>query len=267
MPDAYTNMPELPDLELDKRQVDAHAVGRTVRAVTVRDKRVLEQPASTLERGVKGRRFAHSERHGKNLFIHLDDGHALLMHFGMTGYLKFAKSDETLQKSEAVVFELDEDRRLSYCSRRMLGRIELVETVQDYLDAHRIGPDALSLDARGFRERLGQRGGLKAALMDQSKLAGLGNVYSDETLFQAGLHPRTPLNALKEDDFVRLFRCMREVLETAIEHEGKRPELPADWLTPHRHEDERCPRCGSPWSVAQVGGRTTFWCPKDQPER
>jgi formamidopyrimidine-DNA glycosylase len=258
-------MPELPDIELYRRQLDEHARGRTLQSVAIRDARVVQQSADELAKHLRGRRIEGGRRHGKNLFVLLNDGHALLMHFGMTGTLGYAGEDTPLEDDDAVVFDLDDGQRMTYRSRRKLGKVLWVAEPDDYLAAQHIGPDALELREREIVQRLGDGGGLKAALMDQGRLAGLGNVYTDEALFQAGLHPRRMLRSLDDEYRLALAKTIRQVLEVAIEHDGDRRRLPPDWLTPHRRKGAKCPRCGTPLETGQVGGRTTFWCPREQP--
>jgi formamidopyrimidine-DNA glycosylase len=102
---------------------------------------------------------------------------------------------------------------------------------------------------------------IKSALMDQSLMAGIGNVYSDEILFQVGLHPRAPVKELGEGEREELYRTVTEVLETAIDRQAKPEEFPAGYLTPHRHDGGKCPQCGGEVQRVKVAGRGAYYCP------
>ncbi|MGD8395625.1 MAG: DNA-formamidopyrimidine glycosylase family protein, partial [Candidatus Eiseniibacteriota bacterium] len=217
-------MPELPDVEVFKRTIDATSLHQPIRRTTVRGDRVLGQlSAAALARRVKGRSLRTSRRHGKHLFVQLwadrirrdrGNGGWLALHFGMTafpGHGRTACDDEAA--SAAVAFRFDDGRRLAYCTQRKLGRIELTPDPARYIEEYDLGVDALRVVRERFLDLVGHaRGMLKTALMNQSLIAGIGNVYSDEVLFQLGLHPRTGLRALDPDALRSVWRVMRRVL-------------------------------------------------------
>ena len=103
--------------------------------------------------------------------------------------------------------------------------------------------------------------------MDQVVMAGIGNVYSDEILYQAGIHPRTKTNELDEGKLERLFHCMKDVLQKAIDCQAQPDKFPKTYITPHRHEDGHCPRCGAELEKVQVGSRHAHYCPNQQKEK
>jgi formamidopyrimidine-DNA glycosylase len=260
-------VPELPDVEKHRRTIAEHAVGKEVRRVEVRDPDLLDGTSPQgLGRAAVGRVVAEPHRHGKWLLAPLDaDGPALLFHFRMTGELVWLP-DGGLGPNDAVALHL-EDGTLSYRTRRRLGGVTYLragvalETVTGPL-----GPDADGLDRDGLRDALrGSRGTLKPALMDQRRVAGLGNELVDEILWRSRLHPRLPLRGLTEDQLRELHRRLRQVLRRSV-RAGHVPAGPR-WLNAQRGADEpRCPRCGSGLQRSTVGGRTTFWCPVEQPE-
>lgn len=148
---------------------------------------------------------------------------------------------------------------------RKFGQIGLVDDVEAFVEAEGLGPDAQELDLDGFRERLaGRRGTIKGTLMNQQVIAGLGNEYTDEILFQAGLHPRTPVEALDDEALERVYEIMREVIEKAVEARIDPDRMPDSFLLPHREEGTACPRCGRPLEKIEVVGRPTYLCPHEQ---
>lgn len=264
-------MPELPDVELYRRRLERHGLHRRIEAVEVGDTRLLANiTGKALSAALAGHAFEETRRHGKHLLVRLDDGHWLTLHFGMTGDLQpFAPSLEGAPDYNQL--RLDFDRgALAYVSRRKLGRIGLVEDAEAFLRAEALGPDALEVSEDTFLERLGgRRGGVKAALTDQSLFAGIGNLYADEILFQARLHPKTKLSALNRSERRALYHAMRKVLTAAVEAEAGSERLldrlPDDFLLPHRDAGQSCPRCGGPLKSLQVGGRRSTFCPRCQP--
>ncbi|GBD44144.1 Formamidopyrimidine-DNA glycosylase [bacterium HR40] len=263
-------MPELPDVELFRRIFEEHGLGRQVATVEVLDPRILEDiDAEALSAALAGDLFQAAHRHGKHLFVARRRGGYLHMHFGLTGALTWYEGE--MPPWTRVAFGFCAPPHLAYVNLRLLGRVGLVEDMRTYLAAHDIGPDALDprLDEDSFATALGHgRRPIKAALLDQSVVAGIGNVYADEILFQAGLRPDVPVSALDRGWRRRLFRAMRTVLETAVrrgaasEHFTER--LPEGYLTRVRGGDGHCPRCGTPLARFRTGGRTGYFCGRCQ---
>ncbi|MDJ1131921.1 Fpg/Nei family DNA glycosylase [Streptomyces iconiensis] len=258
-------MPELPDVEGFRRVLADCAQGRTIKRVDVRDTGVLhEVSAQRFRRDLEGRRFTEPERRGKWLLARTG-GPTVLLHFGMTGRLVCARADEDLHAHDRVLFTLGNERQLRYRDMRKLKGLWLAED-RDAAQLLDQGPDALSVSRTDFEAALaGKRGGLKSALMDQSLLAGLGNLLADEILWQAKLHPARSTASLSDDERANLYRTMRRVLRSSVSA-GQVP--PRDtWLTGHRDAPHNapCPRCGTHLRSTRIAGRTTLWCPHCQP--
>jgi formamidopyrimidine-DNA glycosylase len=266
-------MPELPDVELFKRYLDANALHRAIAEVTVLDTRILHAiSAGDFHSTLTGACLVDTRRHGKHLLARLGDGEWLAFHFGMTGGLQCFDAAKRAPRYSRVVFTFADGGRLAYTSMRMLGKVGVVEDADVFLIEEELGPDALddALSPAGFSERLGKgRRGVKAALMDQTVIAGIGNVYSDEILFQARLHPSTPVSKLDDRARRALFDASRRVLETAIRlgagSEQFLERLLDDYLLPHRVKDGVCPRCGGAIHMLKASGRTAYFCPACQP--
>jgi formamidopyrimidine-DNA glycosylase len=268
-------MPELPDVETFRRRLDDAAAGRKITDAKVLDARLLDGiSARELERRLVGRRIRSTERHGKHLIAELDDRNALILHFGMTGTIEASAEGAEAPRYEVLRIGLGKDRWASVTSRRKLGHIWLTGDVAAFLKEHRQGPDALAktLDAQGFATALGsKRLALKAALMDQARIAGIGNIYADEILFQARLHPQTLVGDLDRNQLGSLYQTMAGVLRQAIARglmaEGPADAFPDEWLSGHRQPGGRCPRCGARLGTLRSGGRTGYFCPRCQPRR
>ncbi len=266
-------MPELPDVETFNRLVRDHCCGRTIEQASVSDPGILEGISpEALERRLQGQRIRSSSRHGKHLFILLSSPGALAMHFGTNGSLQLVSKGDAAPSYTRLELHFKGGDRLAYVNPRRLGRVSLCESAEAFIAKSGLGPDALdpSFDLQAFTAALG--GGkrdIKSLLMDQSLMAGIGNIYSDEILFQAGVHPGTVAARLKGQGASRLFRAMRKTLETAIRcgagSEQAAERLPKDFLLPQRHRGGHCPRCQTPLATTKRAGRTSYYCPRCQP--
>lgn len=257
-------MPELPDVAYLRKYFDEHALQRKIKDLEVLQKRMVRGGSpKELEKVLANDTFKSTDRHGKWLLIKTKKGKCLAMHFGMTGNLEFLEDGE-MPKSARVVFEFTDHNKLIFTDRRMLGGMELVKDKDELIKKHHLGPDALDISWDEFREALkGKKGKVKPVLMDQSILAGIGNLYADEILFQAKVHPESSVNHLDEKELKKIYSCIQLVLKTAIKHMGKRKGLPDSYLLPHREKGGECP-CGGNVEIIEVGGRTTYFCPSCQ---
>jgi formamidopyrimidine-DNA glycosylase len=258
-------MPELPDVEGFRRELADKLPGRRVRRVEVRDAGVLRNTTGrALARNLVKHTFRNPWRHGKWLILPTD-GPALLVHSGMTGQPYYAPDGAAEKGYERLVIGLDRGE-LRYADLRKLRGIWLAADDEETAEVMgKLGPDALGLDLASFRTALrGRHGALKPTLMDQTVIAGLGNLLADEILWQARLPPSTPVTRLDADGIRGLHTTMQRVLRTAVRH-GCVPSLPR-WLTGARDDpDPTCPRCGTRLSRGRFGGRTSLWCPRCQP--
>ncbi len=257
-------MPELPDVEGFRRQLAETLPGQRIRRVQVRDPGVLRNTSAVaLGRRLDGRRFDSPRRHGKWLLLPTD-GPTLLVHSGMTGHPHYAADGAAREPYERLVIALDRGE-LRYADLRKLRGVWLAESDEDVARVTGPqGPDALGISLRAFRDLLsGRRGRLKPTLMDQSVIAGLGNLLTDEICWRARIAPTRPVAGLAGDDVRRLHAAMVPVLRTSVRH-GRVPGLPR-WLTGVRDEpDPSCPRCGARLAHGRVAGRTSLWCPRCQ---
>jgi formamidopyrimidine-DNA glycosylase len=255
-------MPELPEVEIFKRYLDATSLHQRIDDVDVRNAYILKDvKARELARGLKGRRFESSRRHGKHLFVRADGELWLRLHFGMTGSLEYLKDDGQAPRHTRVLFVFANNHRLAFDDQRQFGQIGLLKDVDEFLKKRALGPDALEIDLGEFRNILGKRrGAVKSILMNQRLIAGIGNIYADEILFRARIHPATEIARLSGDALTKLFRATHYILEKAITAKADVNQTPKSWLLPHRGKGGKCPRCGRGLRSSRIGGRTAWFC-------
>ncbi len=261
-------MPELPDVESARRYLARHAAGRRVVRIEVTDASIVRNAEPRdLAGALRGRTFLEPDRIGKWLLC-WTDGPGLLLHLGMTGELNSSVDVPSRHRWDRVIVELDDGTEIRYRNMRKLGGVWLALNDEGAraVVGH-LGPDALAIRRTAFLERLaGRRGGVKAALMDQTFVAGVGNLLADEILWQARLHPRRLIDTLAEDDRRELFRVLHAVLKESVDRYDSVPRK-RSWLFPVRGlPDARCPRCGTPLERLTAAGRTTWLCPSCQSE-
>ena len=259
-------MPELPDVEVYKRYLDATSLHQEIQQVEIRASKLVKGTAlSTLREELTGAGFERTRRHGKWLFAGINSGTWLVLHFGMTGELKYFQDLDDDPAYDQLLISFVNGCHLAYSAPRKLGEFRIIQEVEGFLHAKELGPDVMDLDRNEFLSLLsGRRGMLKTALMDQSLMAGIGNVYSDEVLYQVGLHPRTEIKHLTEEVLGEVFSALHEVVDTAVEHGAEPEEFPADYLTPHRQPGTDCPRCEGQIERIKVSGRSAYCCPSCQ---
>jgi formamidopyrimidine-DNA glycosylase len=255
-------MPELPDVETFKCYLDATSLHQRIDDVEVRNAYVLKDvSARELARRLKGHRFESSRRHGKHLFVHANEDLWLRLHFGMTGSLRYFGNAEQAPTHTRVLFIFTNNHRLAFDDQRQFGQIGLLKDVDEFLKERALGPDALDLDLGGFQKILGKRrGAVKSILMNQRLIAGIGNIYADEILFRARIHPAIEISRLSSKALTKLFRAMRYILEKAIAAKADVNQMPKSWLLPHRGKGGKCPRCGRELKSSKIGGRTAWFC-------
>ncbi|HEY2258531.1 MAG TPA: DNA-formamidopyrimidine glycosylase family protein [Solirubrobacteraceae bacterium] len=257
-------MPELPDVEGFRRYLADHAQGKRVKGVAVLDRAIVRNRSpQTLGRALRGHRFATPQRHGKWLIAPVGEVE-LLLHFGMTGGLHWATAREPRDRHDRVVFQCA-GGELRYNNMRRFGGVWLARDASERTGVTGpLGPDAAALDRQGLEELLQKRrGGIKAALMDQRLLAGVGNLLSDEILWRAKINPRAPVAKLSQRRRDRLY----EALHDTIVESSRYGQVPRGrgWLTGVRDDPAgRCPRCATRLRHGTVAGRTACWCPTDQ---
>ncbi len=258
-------MPELPEVESYRRCLARHAQGYRVRQVTVADAAVLRNlTPEELNQAVMGRRFEDPERWGKWLLAPLE-GPVVLFHFGMSGCLEWMESVSGPHAHDRVTFVLENGWLIYHDQRKLQGVWLASDREQGLSVMGPLGPDALTVGRSELEAILSRCRGLKAGLMDQERIAGLGNILSDEILWQARLHPERAGASLREREWDELHQALRYVLDRSVEL-GHVPNGPG-WLTGQRDQPvPTCPRCGTALRRSRFHGRSSYWCPACQPK-
>ena len=291
-------MPELPEAETVRRNLEANCLRKSIAEVVVRDDRILDNiDAAFLTKSLKGRRFTSAIRHGKRIFLKSEDlqvenkqvkderaenqqieNHQskdlwLTTHLGMTGWIDCLNipdgerpiRDSPYEPRYTRLLIIFDHSGMAYTDPRLFGRLGLTESPDEFIKQRRLGPDALKMDFDEFSKGLRRKkASIKTLLLDQGFIAGLGNLYTDEVLFQAGINPQAKSYAVDDTRSSRLFQSIQEVLNTAISSGSDFNLLPESYLLPHRHRNGRCPKDGSILEVIKVNGRTTYFCPEHQ---
>lgn len=248
-------MPELPEAERARVQIE-RVLGREIEAVDDRDTYVCRPHApGEIAAALAGHTLVSAHRRGKFLWAATDDdGPELGLHLGMAGRIAV---DEPPAPNRWDRFAIDfaDGGRMALRDKRRLGRAVLEP------DFSHVGPDAGEVSRERFRERVGRgRTPIKARLLDQGAISGVGNLLADEVLWQAGLAPTRAAGRLETAELDALRRALRLAIRRAIRRGG----VHTGELIEHRGRDGRCPRCGSPLTRATIAGRTTYWCPVEQ---
>lgn len=268
-------MPELPEVETIRRTLCQHILRQTIEDVLIRwPGAVKGWNIFPFEQGVKGRRVLSVDRRGKYLLIHLEGDWSLLAHMRMTGRFNFYDEHREPEKHTHVVFKLS-NGELHFTDTRKFGRILLVPTGEcaNHPSLCILGPEPLEDDftPKILGERLKKRNtALKIALLDQKVVAGLGNIYADESLFRAGISPLRAANSLSRKELSALHDSIRTLLQAGIDAQGTsfRDYRDANGekgsfqkaLQVYGRGGENCYRCGRPLSKLRLGGRTTVYC-------
>lgn len=277
-------MPELPEVETVLRGLKERVVGRRVSAVEVSHAQIIAGSPEEFAREVSGRKILDAKRKGKAIAIELGpqngnglvDGRFLLVRLGMTGQFTVSLSAAPVESHTHARLALDDGREeIRYRDPRRFGRLRSC-TVDDLEEIFgKLGPDAPEISPQEFFRALhGRRGAIKSWLMNQQLLAGLGNIYADEALFLARIHPLTPAGRLGESQARALLRAVKKVLHRAVELQGTsfrdyidiegRPGNFLPQLRVYQRSGKPCRRCGAAIKRVIIGGRSSHFCPKCQ---
>ncbi len=270
-------MPELPEVQTVVDTLSPHLAAGTFRRIAHVRPDIVRPCGFDLSAALVGRTVSTITRRGKRIVIVLDDGNALYIHLGMTGRMTIAPPAAPVEPHTHFIADLASGVQLRFRDPRRFGGIFWLGSGASPGDA-RMGPEPLAMTARQLLAKLARtKRAVKNALMDQRVVAGLGNIYVDESLFAAGIHPLKRADRLSGDDVARLTRAIKHVLRRAIRHRGStlRDYVDADgerggFQTLHRvyaREAAPCTTCRTPVRRIVLGGRSTHFCPRCQPRR
>lgn len=278
-------MPELPEVETVARGLQQEIAGRRILSVSLGKTDFIDDPAA-LEENLPGRRIERVERYGKFMLLRLSGAttaavkqehhqRALLVHLGMTGNLAPSLPDLPQEKHTHVRLLLDDGRELRYTDARRFGRMAYLENTSLASELQRFGAEPLDIGSQEFAARIRDRKAqIKALLLDQSVLRGVGNIYADESLWRAKIHPAKLGAHLSKQEAERLRRALQDILQRAIRMRGSSISdfldaqgRPGEYQRHHRaygREGEKCYRCGTPIRRVLVAGRSSYYCPSCQ---
>lgn len=280
-------MPELPEVEIVRRDLEKEVVGKKIRAAEVRSTRnamrIIRRHArrKEFEEPLSGARFTGVSRRGKYLMLRLTGGRVLVAHLGMSGQFLLVKTTADIENHTHVVLHLTGGMDLRYVDPRAFGMLFVVteEELGDVKELYKLGLDPLEqpLTWQYFSETLAQRRTkMKSLLMDQRFICGIGNIYSDEILFVSGIRYDRPSDTLSDQEVRRLYRAIQEVLQEAIRERGTSSDDEQyrdlhgmvggyqKLLRVYQREGGTCRRCRTPIERARWGNRSTFFCPQCQ---
>lgn len=273
-------MPELPEVETIRLDLSPKLIGRKIIGVTISLAKLVDNmPEAEFLDKIDGRSIQEVTRRGKYLLLVLSGDVILAIHLRMTGQLTVAPVTSAAGKTTYFRLQLDDGCELRFSDVRKFGKVILYSRANPPGSLKRLGPEPLSpaFDVPTFQIRLGRRRlGIKKALLNQEIVAGIGNIYADESLFIAGLHPARPVDSLTDGEIIRLHEAIRQVLTEAIAHRGttKRdyrdgegnPGVYQNRLRVYGRKGEPCPVCLTPIVKMTYGGRGTHFCPSCQVE-
>lgn len=273
-------VPELPEVEVLRRSLEPHLIGRRIDRIEVRNGDLREAvDRRRLERFVLGRRLQRTGRRAKYLLLDLEKATTLVVHLGMSGRLTLASAKAPQQEHEHLAFYLDSGSRLRFRDPRRFGLVFALPSRSLDRDRHfcHLGLEPLGGELSGdaLRELArGRRGPIKSFLMDASTVAGLGNIYTAEALFRARIHPSRSVARISSQSWQRLAEAIQVTLEQAIAEGGTTLNDFADGsgregtfqvsLAVYGHAGDPCPRCATSIRRQRQAGRTTFYCPRCQ---
>lgn len=270
-------MPELPEVETIVRGLRRMVKGLGFSGLEVRLNKCLRGSTRALVHVIRGKKILAIDRRGKNIIFRLSGGMALVIHLGMTGRLRVVPKHLHLEKHTHIIFFFkNHPRQLRFVDSRQFGRLFWEKGVEgDLRSLSRLGPEPMEISPMEFLHRVRSRTReIKPLLLDQQFMAGVGNIYADESLHRAGIHPRKKASSLGEKTLFHLLQSLQEALRESIEAGGTSVRSYVDssgakgafqnFLRVYGREGAPCLVCGTSIVREPVGGRSSFYCPRCQ---
>lgn len=265
-------MPELPEVETIKRELERAVLGRKITQVCVHHPTVIRQPSvEKFKKGLEGATIKNILRKAKLLILELSNSKSLAIHLKMTGQLVYPGNG----KASRVTFRLSNGKTLDFNDQRLFAELRLMDDWKDLKFVQGLGPEPFDIKLEKFKEMLRPRKTkIKPLLMDQTFISGIGNLYAAEALFRARISPERPANSLSEKEKALLFKKIKDTLAQAIEYKGSSVDQyvqlsgsPGNFVKYHKvydREGKPCFVCKSPIKRTALGGRGTYFCPRCQ---
>jgi len=265
-------MPELPEAETIKRDLEKTVIGKKIAEVIVHNPKVIRAPAAKVfAKEAAGASITGVLRKGKAIILKLSPDQDLVIQLGMTGQLIYPGNGKTSR----VSFRLSDGKFLDYNDQRMFGGLSLLSHHEELEYIKNLGPEPFDLKSEDFKKLLaGKKTKIKVLLMDQQFISGVGNIYANEALFRAGIHPERPANSLSDREKEKLFAEIKDSLNEAIRYKGSsvdnyvRLSGEKGGYVPHLkiygRDKQPCLNCKTAIKKITLGGRGTYFCPKCQ---
>ena len=277
-------MPELPEVETIKRDLQKKIIGKKIKEVTIKVNKILQKPSlEEFTAKIRGRVIKKIDRRGKYIIIYLDSEYKLIIHLGMTGILLYPfnqiKNNLIIPKHNHFVFSFTDNNQLIFNDIRRFGKVYLVKDINESECINKLGVEPLdeNFSLAKFTQMIrNKKNKIKSLLMKQEFIAGLGNIYVNEVLYRAGIHPLSLASSLSEIQITKLFREIKDVLEEAINLRGSTVEDEAyrdtngekgkfsDRLQVYAQKGSSCFKCGHIIESVKIEGRSSFFCPRCQ---
>jgi formamidopyrimidine-DNA glycosylase len=265
-------MPELPEVETIKRELEKSVLGKKITEVCVHNPKVIRQPSvEQFKKGLTGATIKNILRKAKVLILELSNGKSLVIHLKMTGQLIYPGNGKTAR----VSFKLSDAKFLDFNDQRLFAELRLLDDWKQLPFIQGLGPEPFDISAEQFKEMLSKKKTkIKPLLMDQAFISGVGNLYAAEALFRAKIHPQRAASSLTDKEKGILFKEIKDTLTEAIEHKGSSVDQyvqltgqPGGYVKYHKvydREGKPCIICKAPIKRITLGGRGTYFCPKCQ---
>jgi len=268
-------MPELPEVQTIVDGLNKIILGKKIKSISTDSSRVFSQ--KDFKKGVEGSKITIIRRRGKFIIIELSNTRAILIHLGMTGNLFYLKKESFPEKHDHMVMKFSDHTQLRYNDQRKFGKIKMIDLakLENVSEIGQLGSEPLKISLKDFVNIFQRRKGrIKTALLNQKILAGLGNIYSDEALFDAKIHPLTKIDNLNQTKLKALYSSIKKILKKAIQSGGTSVDdyLNVDGqegffqfkLKVYGREGEPCPRCGAKIKRIKISQRSSHYCPRCQ---
>lgn len=265
-------MPELPEVETIRRDLSRKLTGKKIVGLRVVKRKLVKEPSViNFEKGLIGEKIREVGRRAKALIIKLREDRFLIVHLRISGWLLYGEQDPRAR----VVFYLSDGKVLNYMDPRVLGELRLRKSYADLKFIKTLGPEALDISFGEFKEILvSRKTRIKVLLLDQTLIAGLGNIYAQEALFLSKIDPRRPANSLNKNEIKRLYQAIVSLLKEAIKYRGSSVDTYRDLggdrggmeerLKVYGRKGKTCYNCKKPLEKISLGGRGTCFCPHCQ---
>ncbi len=262
-------MPELPDVEAVKRRIEKKVKGKRVKGIKILDNKLIRwTPLSTFKKIIKGNTISSVFRRGKFIIFNLKSGDSIVSHLKMSGDFRYLRTKDKIDKYDKIILNLSDNHDLRYLSKRLLGMLTVAKN-KDYSHIptlRNMGPEPLDnrFTFETFKNILkGRKREIKPLLLDQSFIAGIGNIYADEILFHSRINPKRRVSGLTEKNKKDIFKYTKSILGFAVKHYRLVP-LKRSFIMNHREEGAPCPRCRRPLKRIVIATRSAFFCPRCQ---